>query len=223
MKKYIPLYRYLPADAAIKTIESRCFRVSRITELNDPFEWSFGFDGSRPERIAEDRRERDEMIQEFNEKWGVLCFCEVFKDPVMWSHYADRHRGLVIEIKANVHEDAYHKVLYSRRPILQQNWLDDRERHAQELKGTFKKFFRFKARSWKYEREWRVVISLNQCEFAGGMFLWRIPDNFVTRVIVGIRSPVSPDELRRFLNAQGFRGVEVVNAMESLKHYEIDC
>jgi hypothetical protein len=33
MKKFISLYRYLPADAAMKTIESRCFRVSRIPAM----------------------------------------------------------------------------------------------------------------------------------------------------------------------------------------------
>jgi len=217
------LYRYLPATAAIKTIESRHFRVSRIMELNDPFEWSFGFDGSRPERIADDRRERDELIQQSNEKWGVLCFCEVFKDPVMWSHYADRHRGLVIEIEANVHDDAYHKVLYSRRPIIQQRWLGDREKHTEELKGVFSEFFRFKAPSWNYEREWRAVVPLDKCDVAEGMFLWRIPDNFITRLIIGIRSLVKPDDLRRSLDAHGFKGVQAVKAMESLKHYEIEC
>jgi hypothetical protein len=223
MKTLIPLYRYLPADAAIKTIESGCFRVGRIAELNDPFEWSFGFDGSRPEKIADDRREREEMIQQFNEKWGVLCFCEVFKDPAMWSHYADRHRGVVIEIKANVHDDAYHKILYSRRPIIQQHWLDDREKHAQELKGAFDELFRCKAPSWKCEREWRAVIRLDKCSMAEGMFLWKIPDNLITRLIIGIRSQVSPYDLRRSLDAHGFKGVQVVKAMESLKNYEVVC
>jgi hypothetical protein len=32
MKQIIPLYRYLPAFAAIKTIESRYFRVNRIVK-----------------------------------------------------------------------------------------------------------------------------------------------------------------------------------------------
>ena len=32
MKQIIPLYLYLPAFAAIKTVESRYFRVSRIVK-----------------------------------------------------------------------------------------------------------------------------------------------------------------------------------------------
>jgi hypothetical protein len=197
--------------------------VSRITDLNDPFEWSFGFDGSRPENIEENLRERHGLIQYLSERFGLICFCERVKDPVIWSHYEDCHRGIAIEIAADLNE-AFIRVEYSpERPILPQNCLDNREQHIGTFKDIFGKFFRFKASSWEYEREWRAVVPLDKCDVAEGMFLWKIPDNFITRLIIGIRSPVSSEYLRRSLDIHGFKDVQVVKATESLRHYEIDC
>jgi len=217
------LYRYVPAAAAINTIENRCFRVSRIMDLNDPFEWLFGFDGSRPGSIEESRRERDGLIRHLNEKFGLICFCEHVKDPVIWSHYADCHRGVAIEVDAD-QDGSLVRVEYSpERPILPQHCLESREQNIDIFKEVFGKFFRFKAPSWAYEHEWRVFVPLNKCDVAQGMFLWKIPENLITRLIVGIRSQLSPEYLRRSLDLHGFKEVQVVKAKESLKHYEIDC
>ena len=35
-------------------------------------------------------------------KRGVLCLAEDWNCPLMWSHYADRHRGLCIEYDTNI-------------------------------------------------------------------------------------------------------------------------
>jgi len=44
----ILLYRYLDAAAALMTIESGGFRVGRIRDFNDQFEWRVGIE---PEKI----------------------------------------------------------------------------------------------------------------------------------------------------------------------------
>jgi hypothetical protein len=46
----ILLYRYLDAAAALKTIETWSFKVGRIRNFNDHFEWRAGLD---PERNIE--------------------------------------------------------------------------------------------------------------------------------------------------------------------------
>ena len=49
MPDSILLYRYLDAAAALKTIESRLLRISRLRDLNDPFEMRMGVTGTIPE------------------------------------------------------------------------------------------------------------------------------------------------------------------------------
>jgi hypothetical protein len=193
-------------------------------DLNDPFEWSFGFDSSRRETIEQNRRERDGLIQHMNETFGVICFSEHVKDPVIWSHYADSHRGVAIEVQFGESDPHLFRVEYMpERLILPQHCLDDREGHVERFREVFGKFFRYKAPSWNYECEWRVAVRLEECEVTDGMFLWRIPDNLITRLIIGIRSSLSTQYLRRSLDKHGFKDIKAVKATESLNHYEIDC
>jgi hypothetical protein len=49
MPDSILLYRYLDAEAALKSIETRSFKVGRLKDFNDPFEWRPGITGIIPE------------------------------------------------------------------------------------------------------------------------------------------------------------------------------
>lgn len=31
-----------------------------------------------------------------SEKYGLLCFCETWQSPLLWNHYADRHKGICL-------------------------------------------------------------------------------------------------------------------------------
>ena len=54
------------------------------------------------------------------------------------------------------------------------------------------------------------------------MFLLRIPDNLVTRIVLGARSSTSPMYVRRALEMNGFPNVQVIEAKQSLRTYDIE-
>jgi hypothetical protein len=68
------LYRYLSADSAIRTIEGRAFRVSRILELNDPFEWRPGVAPVGSASIEQVNAAIDIFVKEMNDKQGCCVF-----------------------------------------------------------------------------------------------------------------------------------------------------
>lgn len=93
-------------------------RATPILALNDPFEGHFNKDQVRDA----DRNQRDfykkngkEVYEtdesELNDSMGViqnelldlgiLSFTEDFNNPLMWAHYADEHKGMVIEFDFN--------------------------------------------------------------------------------------------------------------------------
>jgi hypothetical protein len=82
---------------------------------------------------------------------GVFCLSECNSSILMWSHYADSHKGFCVEFERNPDNDLgdYNKtcrVKYGTKyPII--NPLDP--------KAYDYKFF-WKASGWKYEREWRL-------------------------------------------------------------------
>ena len=220
--KSILLYRYLPAEAAIKTIESHSFRVSRLLELNDPFEWSPGLDGIQPEALDLARWCMARFLENLNESMGIISFSSVVRDPILWSHYADAHRGMVIEVSYLI-DESLHKVEYTNsRPIIPSHCIRDPVAHGTEIIQILEKHYRQKSPSWSYENEYRAVASLALCQPCGGMFLLKIPENFVTRVILGVRSSTSPTYVQRALEMNGFPNVRVVRAAQSLRTYDIE-
>jgi hypothetical protein len=220
--KSILLYRYLPADAVIKTIESHSFRVSRLLELNDPFEWSPGLEGIQPEYVDLARSCMDGFLRDLNETMGIISFSSIVRDPILWSHYADAHRGAAIEVDHLI-DDRLHKVVYTNsRPVIPSHCIHDPVTHEKELLQILQSYFRQKSPSWIYEKEYRAVADLASCQPSGGMFLLRIPDNFVTRIVLGARSSTSPMYVRRALEMNGFPNVQVIKARQSLRTYDIE-
>lgn len=97
------------------------------------------------------------------EKALVLCLTEMPSNILMWAHYADCHRGVVLEFSTLEASSwaAARPVSYRERMPL----LFDQEQLRQFLSGCavidkdrfFLESFLTKSIDWKYEREWRVV------------------------------------------------------------------
>jgi hypothetical protein len=97
------------AEAALKTIESRSFRVGRLHELNDPFEWRMGVSGSIPEGEAIAQALMESVNDELGHDMGVLCFSDTSEQSVLWSHYADKHYVVAFEINRFSTRTSYSK------------------------------------------------------------------------------------------------------------------
>ena len=113
MNENLRLFRYLPAEAALKSIETRSLRVGRPKEFNDPFEWRLGIDDLEKLSLRERERQKlhnEELLNWMSETYGVFCCSSVLDDPILWSHYADSHHGLAIELKL---EKGFLEVKYS--------------------------------------------------------------------------------------------------------------
>jgi hypothetical protein len=221
MKQSILLYRYLSCDSAIKTIEGKSFRVSRILELNDPFEWIPGLDPVKPEAEEFVKCYMDRFLKEMNENVGILSFSESIHEPVLWSHYADSHRGIAFEVDIITPE--LHKVEYTNeRPVIDPRWIDDQNEESRLL-DILKKFWYRKSPGWAYEKERRVAIELNTCRTSNGMFFLDIPTDYLSlkRVILGARCNLGMSYMRRALDLNGFDFVGVVQAKQCTKTYDI--
>ncbi len=89
------VYHFLPAEFALRAFRDRRLKIARLDELHDPFEF-----GLADYAVVDARIELEVMKNRLNELYGVICFSRIYHDPVLWSRYADDHRGvaLVFEI-----------------------------------------------------------------------------------------------------------------------------
>jgi hypothetical protein len=104
---------------------------------------------------------------------GVLCVSTKPDDILMWSHYADSHRGICLEFDRTGKFMAHaQKVQYSheRVPI---NPYDD------NYEVMMEKALLTKSEHWSYESEWRL------CRYEGGPGVVKFRPANLTGIIIG--------------------------------------
>jgi hypothetical protein len=114
----------------------------------------------------------------FSAKNGILSLSARNDDILMWSHYADNHKGLCLEFDMTLEEPFLAaRVLpvdYSATyPVVE---------YFRDLEFTMvKKIALTKASHWSYEEEWRILDPFN------GRSTQRFPQQLLTGVILGAR------------------------------------
>ena len=111
--------------------------------------------------------------QAVTSRMGVLCLSACSNDILMWSHYANSHRGICLQFYAqdNAFETSqpvrYKEMRPVVNPVSQSN--DEMLDHA----------IFTKADHWKYEQEWRFL------QYKHGAGIYKTPPEALTGVILG--------------------------------------
>ncbi len=98
------------------------------------------------------------LKKDFINKSGITCFTECNKNLLMWSHYADSHKGVCLEFipKGSFFKN-FKKVRYLEE-IPQINWI--RFINSEFTIEDVETFWTSKSIEWSYENEWRLFIKL---------------------------------------------------------------
>ena len=145
------VYKYMSFDVALDVIANCWFQISRINALNDPFEWRFQRSSSMPEALF--LAQQEQLVSDLNQKFGILCFSSVFDSILMWSHYADSHRGIVLGVKVPELQEVAYTGLMSLDEI--KSSVEDT---TWEISRKNALFFLRKRPEWSYEKELRRVF-----------------------------------------------------------------
>jgi hypothetical protein len=229
MADSIPIYRFLNADGALKTLIDGRFRVGQLSQFNDPFEWRLGFTGIT---TPEEQWVADKIQSEHRpwvESWmGVLCFTGDASNLALWSLYADNHKGAAFEVKYPWKPDGIVKMAYSKdRPVLDFNELrklgNDNERD-EYLKSVICRLSNQKPVGFSFEQEHRLQIDLQDtvhCRLLNGHYYWKPPDGSFKRVVLGFQSPLEETTVRKLLNMNGYADTDVVRAKLCQEAYSV--
>ena len=204
------LYYLTGSEHALSNIVFGRVKISRFSELNDPFELlgqNFGDPGIR--KLV--RQHKDT----FNEKKGVVCFSADWTDPVLWSHYAAKHKGVALGF--DVEESLVKEVRYSSARL-----------KLKMPKGTSSitpliadALIYSKFETWEYEREWRILCNLADSELEGGLYFMPFSGNLkLVEVILG---PLCDLNLRKIhaLVGRSYHGVMVYKARLAFRSFRI--
>jgi hypothetical protein len=180
------IYKYVDLDTAEKIIEGHSLKFSSPTTFNDPFDLNnslIDFSGTKRDfkslidqakgsmnhserkKLLNESVKRPENIfkaynQAFNkerETCGISCFSKSFNKTLMWSHYADKHKGVCLGFSINPLDNGYdflmlcvkyaHEIkplnYFKKRNVVLFNWLFT------------------KSHVWSYEEEARLYLNRN--------------------------------------------------------------
>jgi len=198
------VYNYLPECFGQLALEKRRLKVGLFTDLNDPFELL-----ANKLTDAKKRRRLRKRIRQLGERVGVLCFSRSWQNPVMWSHYADKHRGICLGF--SIADELLLQVRYCEKRAAQDlSPLLDGQEPRKEFKGLL---FGTKYKAWRYEEEVRVVIDLSDGIEKKGLHFRPFGNGIELReVIVGPRCPVGRQIVESTLSRSELSGVRVLKA-----------
>lgn len=165
---YVRLYHFLSADHALDDIAKRRLKISEIDQLNDPFElWCVN---QKDRGLRKDLRAyKDKM----NATYGMFCFSKHWHNPVLWSHYADKHRGVCLGF--DIDKRCVRPVSYvEKRPRLK---IPPSQKDADLL--LFTKFV-----GWQYEEEWRGWIQFDERYSETGLYFYSFDTSVRLREVI---------------------------------------
>lgn len=123
-----------------------------------------------PKNLAEFKKTYHASV---TDKIGLVCLSEVADDLLMWSHYADSHRGICLvfdwqtEFFGRAQAVIYQKTRPQVNPIFQT--YEQMLEHALLTKSDH----------WQYEKEWRII------QYRGGAGEYPFPERALVGVILG--------------------------------------
>ena len=135
-----------------------------------------------------------EFKKSCNDETGLLCFSGNWTNPLLWSHYGDKHAGVCLGF--DVKKGLSHPVSYEEARLLAgltkkgaSFVLDD------DLK---QRLLITKSHHWKYERERRVFVELRKALKIGDLYFRPFDKGLrLAEVILGPRCNLKTDDVKK--------------------------
>ncbi|MFM0385856.1 DUF2971 domain-containing protein [Paraburkholderia dipogonis] len=184
-------------------------KFSRFDDLNDPFEL---LSAHLNERSA--RRFYKSLKDAVAERFGVICFSDNWRSPVMWAHYGDKHKGLCLGFDVKGADEVKYE------PQRLQHKLDQRQPGVRVTADLMKIAMTTKFDEWRYEREWRVFKALTNRHPDGNYY--QDFGDFITlrEVIIGSRCSLTTSDIAKLIGDVD-QSVTVIKARPGFQRFEI--
>jgi hypothetical protein len=187
------LYYFSTAEHGLAAIRDRRLKIAEIDQLNDPFEFmGIEFPNQRSYSTM------NIINKGVAAQRGILCLSASWNHPLMWSHYAEKHKGICLGFDVM---SECEKITYDEQRLkpsdIGASTLD--EVTTQQLTELL--FRKFKA--WEYEKEYRLICRLGLRDPVNNLYFLDFSENLVLKeVIVGCESSVKRQQIEAILGTR---------------------
>lgn len=201
------VFHFVKAKYALAALERGRLKVARLDELDDPFEL---FCADLRDPLL--RRGFQQHKARCEKSFGYLCFTRRWQNLMLWSMYADRHRGAALEIE--LPDEVVIPVQYrnARVPFDVAEIISSggfTQKHVDIIAAT-------KSKHWSYQEEVRAAVSFAGETPENGHYF---ADVDIRGIVIGALSKISARQIRAAL-PQG-KSVTVTQARLAFGSYNI--
>ena len=187
------VYHFVAERFGLDDIRRRRLKIATLHELNDPFEFYGANLGDEAFRAAI-RLARNE----FGKQRGFLCFSRSWHNPVQWSHYANKHRGLCLAF--DIRDEHLTPILYASARA--RVGIGDLVKNGALDADVIRQLMFTKYSHWRYENEVRALARLDAKDARTNLYFADFgADLRLAVVIVGAQSSVTRRQLTVALGA----------------------
>ena len=130
----------------------------------------------------------EEDLERKINRFGILSLTEIKDSLLMWAHYAEAHKGFVMEF------DEMNEFFYrNSNPnaqighLIKMNYAHARPKVVLPGKPGLATLY-CKSKEWEYEQEWRIILCLKDAKIIkGDIHLFELPPKAIKTVICGCR------------------------------------
>lgn len=177
------IYKYLTFNEnAISCLINKEIWMSKLREFNDPFESLVSVDFENAEMQI--------LFEKYIEDKVVHCFSECNKNILMWSHYADKHRGFCIGIDETefLESGLLAKVIYDDiDPEIKNEIISVSRNNPKEAGKVYEKLITHKHKDWAYEKEQRLILNARDSNLLGRTY--NIKSDKFKKIYFGCKMP----------------------------------
>tara|TARA_R110000868_G_scaffold113679_2_gene304914 strand:+ start:561 stop:1247 length:687 start_codon:yes stop_codon:yes gene_type:complete len=206
----LEVFHYISAKWGVEALSRGRLKLATLEDMNDPFELrAFNTGAKELRKFINDRRDIA------NSQIGFLCFCPTWQNSIMWSHYADRHRGMVLGFRV------------SSARLFEIPYIKDRLDFFGEAGKSSSRTDNFTTRqfakheSWAYEQENRLVVNLVDRQPENEMYFCEFGDELkLSSIYLGERFSASEVEVRALSSVREAK-IEPIQTRLAFKSFEV--
>jgi hypothetical protein len=204
--QYVRVYHLLSSNNAVSDITLKRLKISNYRDLNDPFELLCANLSNK-----DFRRALNYLKNTYFKHKGILCFSRSWENPVLWSHYANKHTGIALGFDIPI--ELACPVLYSpSRLAINHKELNERSMNL---------MLHTKFSHWAYEDEMRMHVLLNESTKENGKYFYNFDNSLILReVILGHSCTEDIDQMRHLVKTFS-PSVKVLQARLAFKTFRV--
>ncbi|MGQ0731729.1 MULTISPECIES: DUF2971 domain-containing protein [unclassified Acidovorax] len=179
----IRLYYMTEARWAKKILQEQRFKLSRLNDLNDPFEFIGACIGEK-----QARKVAKVLHDHWHKNIGILCTGTSYESPVMWAHYGHKHHGVCLGFDFVVDDERHWPSQVKYEPNRIKGLFDSLGPNNLMTERQFELLLTTKFKDWEYEKEWRLFANLEERNAEDGLYYLKFEPHIQLReVILGAR------------------------------------